>query len=256
MRTIIYPAKKCWNTARKLKEELLKVQPNKILLAGKNNPRFKLRTTDKLINWGNSKRAIWHNKFVDLLNIPEQNALAINKLRAFEKFKEHGIPHPEWTTDFNTAMSWLSIGSILARTILTGFGGEGCHYIEKGTDVIDLANPVKIYVKYIKKKHEYRVHVFQKTVIDITQKKKRKGFENPDTKIRNHKNGWVYCRENIFIPEGIEDIAIKAIQVLGLDFGAVDIIWNEKQNQCYVLEVNTAPGLVETTLHKYVKQFK
>jgi D-alanine-D-alanine ligase-like ATP-grasp enzyme len=40
-----------------------------------------------------------------------------------------------------------------------------------------------------------------------------------------------------------------------LDFGAVDIIYNAKRNECYVLEVNTAPGLEGTTVEKYATKF-
>jgi D-alanine-D-alanine ligase-like ATP-grasp enzyme len=39
----------------------------------------------------------------------------------------------------------------------------------------------------------------------------------------------------------------------------VDIIYNEKCNQCYVLEVNSRPGLSGTTLDNYcealIKEF-
>lgn len=111
------------------------------------------------------------------------------------------------------------------------------------------------FVKYQKKKNEYRVHVFNGSVIDITQKKKRKGV-TVDTKIRNYHNGWVYCRDDVYIPEGIELLAIRTIKALNLHFGAVDIIWNELQNKCYVLEVNTAPGLTGTTLERYADAIK
>ena len=45
------------------------------------------------------------------------------------------------------------------------------------------------------------------------------------------------------------------MMAIDLQFGAVDIIWNEKENKCYVLEINTAPGLVGTTLTKYTEAF-
>ena len=43
--------------------------------------------------------------------------------------------------------------------------------------------------------------------------------------------------------------------VSNLDFGAVDLIWNEHENKCYVLEVNSAPGIEGTTLQQYVTAF-
>ena len=106
---------------------------------------------------------------------------------------------------------------------------------------------------YKKKKHEYRVHVFNGEVIDITQKKKRKGAEFLDTKIRNHKNGWVYAREDITEPEDLRQQAARAMYAVGLKFGAVDLIWNELENKSYVLEINTAPGLTGATLEKYAQ---
>jgi glutathione synthase/RimK-type ligase-like ATP-grasp enzyme len=54
--------------------------------------------------------------------------------------------------------------------------------------------------------------------------------------------------------------AIAAVNALGLDFGAVDIGWNnsnESQPVC-ILEVNTAMGMKEgsTTVQKYSEAFK
>lgn len=46
-------------------------------------------------------------------------------------------------------------------------------------------------------------------------------------------------------------MALAACNALGLESGAVDIIWNEKENKCYVLEVNTAPGICGITTKKY-----
>ena len=42
----------------------------------------------------------------------------------------------------------------------------------------------------------------------------------------------------------------------GLDFGAVDVLWNERQQKAYVCEVNTAPGLEGITLDNYLKEIK
>ena len=37
------------------------------------------------------------------------------------------------------------------------------------------------------------------------------------------------------------------------DFGAFDVIYNQKKNQAFVLECNTAPGIEGTTLDNYVE---
>jgi D-alanine-D-alanine ligase-like ATP-grasp enzyme len=41
----------------------------------------------------------------------------------------------------------------------------------------------------------------------------------------------------------------------GLDFGAVDVIWNAQKEKPYVLEINTAPGLEGQTIADYAAFF-
>ena len=178
-------------------------------------------------------------------NKPSTVRDAINKLETF-KLLQDNVNIPEWTTDYETAKQWE--GEIIARSILNGFGGTG---IGVHTN-LDLPLDSLLYVKYKKKKKEFRVHVFNNEVIDVTQKKKRADYEgDPNPKIRNYGNGWVYCREGIEIPDDLFDEAKKAIEAIGLNFGAVDTIWNERENKSYVLEINTAPGLEGTTIESY-----
>ena len=83
-------------------------------------------------------------------------------------------------------------------------------------------------------------------------KRKRNGALG-GTGIRNHANGWVYARAEIAPPEELLSSAAKAVKLLGLDFGAVDIGHRVIDNKFFVFEVNTAPGLEGTTLDKYSK---
>ena len=135
----------------------------------------------------------------------------------------------------------------MVRSTLTGHSGVGISLCTSNDDVPQ----APLYVKYIPKRKEFRVHVIFGKVVDIQQKRKREGFENANFQVRNHANGWVYCRENLEEPTGLREAALRSVEELGLDFGAVDIIWNEKHNRCYVLEVNTAPGLEGTSVNIY-----
>jgi glutathione synthase/RimK-type ligase-like ATP-grasp enzyme len=47
-----------------------------------------------------------------------------------------------------------------------------------------------------------------------------------------------------------------AVAALGLDFGGVDVIWNERRQMAYVLEVNTACGLEGQTVNDYAEAFR
>ena len=116
-----------------------------------------------------------------------------------------------------------------------------------------------MYVKYIPKKSEWRVHVFRGEVVDVQRKARRR--EVPDDKInwliRNHDNGFVFARgeERGEIANGVEEQALAAVAASGLDFGAVDVIYNEARDMAYVLEINTAPGIEGSTLDGYVERF-
>jgi hypothetical protein len=142
--------------------------------------------------------------------------------------------------------------SIYCRTSLTSHSGGG---IVIAKNILDLVE-APLYTLGTKHKYEYRVHVFRESVIDVQQKKRRLNWTGGDTGIRNHSNGYVYARADINYPVEIEQAAIQAVKILGLDFGAVDIGYRERDNKVFLFEVNTAPGLTGTTLVKYAQAFK
>lgn len=216
----------------------------------------------RIINWGASKfdRDITYGMPVQItLNHPSRVVIACNKLTAFQRLAtDETINFPSWTSNSNTAYSWWVDGSeVVIRTKLTGHSGDGIilsSSLPKDDDSWITTAP--LYTRYIKKKSEFRVHVVRNEVIDIQQKKKSSTFVGEaDTRIRNHQNGWVYCRENLEIPNDLKEQAIKSVRALGLDFGAVDLIYNQHQNKSYVLEVNCAPGLEGATVDKYKEAF-
>lgn len=174
-----------------------------------------------------------------------------DKIEQFKAFTAQGVSCPAWTTD-RYRVGELGTKTIFARTLINSTGGKGIVEF----DYVDQASVPRapLYTAYIPKKAEYRVHVFNGEVIDIQQKRKKRGFENErDTRIRNLVNGYVYCRDGINPPGGIHDLAVRAVRSLGYLYGAVDIIHNEKKGQCYVLEVNSRPGLMGTTQDKYTQ---
>jgi len=249
-RFVIITPKSMSKSARALKEELSTYISAPIILVSPNSKTYQGRWTDYVINWGYSNQPEYLysstlNWFFDIAN-------AVDKLETFKLLKEYDVQSVEWTEDMKTALAWQEQGdTVIGRKTLTGYGGAGILIFNKETPLTHC----KLYTKYKKKKNEYRVHVFKGEVIDITQKKKKTDATNLNTKIRNYHNGWVYCRSDIFIPLGIGELAINAMKALCLGHGAVDIIWNEKEDKCYVLEINTAPGLVGTTLDKYAQAF-
>jgi glutathione synthase/RimK-type ligase-like ATP-grasp enzyme len=212
---------------------------------------------DVLLNWGasNVTRQIVCDK---VLNHPDAIRKASNKLETFKALSQ-GVCMPEWTESLRDAVRWLAEGStVVCRHKLTGHSGEGIEIVE-GKLPDEAAMPdCPLYVKYIPKQEEYRLHVFEGKVFFVQRKARKKEVEDNavNWKIRNHQNGFIYAHQNVEVPKQAHQEAINAVAGLGLCFGAVDIIWNKKQDKYYTLEVNTACGLEGTTLEKYVEQFK
>lgn len=224
---------------------------------------------DKLvINWGSSTMSDEAMK-CEVLNKPEAVAVASNKLSFFKKIQEHNslvaaankVSIPKVIYDLRNAREHFYAGyTLVCRTILNGHSGAGIVLCDPKEHTIDQIPDCQLYVVYMPKKSEYRVHVLNGEVVDIQKKVRR--AETPDDqvnwKIRNHDNGFNYARDEVAenVPKHVLDNSVKAVTACGLDFGAVDVIYNEGKKAAYVLEINTAPGLTGATLEGYRKRFE
>jgi glutathione synthase/RimK-type ligase-like ATP-grasp enzyme len=172
-----------------------------------------------------------------------------DKFTQLQRFQENAIPCPEFTRDRNVATGWSRDGSgVVCRLLLRGSEGRGIVVAEGPDQVVD----APLYTKYRKKKKEFRVHVFNGQVIDVQEKRKRRDFaDQRDSRIRNTSNGYVFCRDGVVEPTGLRETAMAAAASLRYQLGAVDIGFNEHDNQCFVFEVNSTPGMEGTTLDKY-----
>lgn len=208
------------------------------------NSKFRKRPNDLIINWGASHTP-WES-------INDRNAVAnaSNKLNSFHRLKEAEISIPEFWT--NKADIPEDAYPIVCRTLLNSHSGRGIVVAETPEELVNCP----LYVKYIKKQDEFRVHVFFNEVILIQQKKRKLGCENPNWQIRNHANGFVFARAGVETPTQVTEEAKKAVLALGLDFGAVDVVWNARRETAYILEVNTAPGLEGTTVTDYANALR
>ena len=205
-----------------------------------------------VINWG---RSSFDRPVLDgfIINMPEAVKKATNKLETFRALKEAGLGDgiPEWTEDAQEAAKWLPKGIVVCRTKLNGHSGDGIVLAEKEEDIAK----APLYVKYIPKKREVRIHVNEEGVFFVQEKKRNTDVPDDQVnwKIRNHGNGFIYAHQDVDVPDVAKELAKRAIIALDLSFGAVDMIYNEKQDKWYILEINTAPGLQGTTLDKYVE---
>lgn len=229
---------------------------------------FKPRTSDTIINWGNTKnpyhgalaKQVMNQYVAKILNLPDDVLRVSNKKNFFELMQEScpDVIPPFWT---NKEAIPEDAYPVVCRTVLSGHSGEGIVIANTPDELV----PCYLYVKYIFKKEEYRVHVGSKfgsdgsnttNIISVQQKKRRTECENPDWKVRNHTNGFIYARNNVDPPACVIDVARRSLAASGLDFGAVDVIYNSKKGKAYVLEINSAPGLEGTTVSDYVGFFQ
>ena len=249
MSLFIYPYKSGSKSAKDLAQSL------NIKRIKHNKSKFKGNHNKVVINWGSGNPSDEVTQ-CRVLNNPPAVRTAANKLSSFKALKEGGVRIPNFTTDPLVAANLLNEGhEVVVRHKLTGNSGVGIEMLEGDAKV----PAAPLYVQYVPKKNEYRVHVVGEKVLSVQRKARRNDVNDEDVnwKVRNHDNGFIFARNEGHVhPKEVERQAILSVEVLGLDFGAVDIVWNEKLSKAFVLEVNTAPGLTGTTLEEYTKAFK
>lgn len=185
-------------------------------------------------------------------DIPNANLnakLVKDKKQALLMLKEKGLPIPR-VIEKNEVIS-------LSDNDFPILGRKSFH--TKGRDVVvikskgDIDTRSDYYLKYIPKWSEYRVHVFDgvaEVVAAKTHDNKDVAKKNP---VWNEDSGWkqyTYTGEHL---DKLKKLGEDAIKALGYDFGAVDIIRRDKE--FYILEVNSAPGLIPERQKVYADYF-
>lgn len=221
------------------------------------NSKFRGGMGKAIINWGAGTLPDQVMACQRILNKPEAIRKASNKLKSFELFREAGVTIPPFFTTKRQADEYLAENrgsSIVARTVLAGHSGIG---IVIGSAAEDIPE-APLYTVYVKKQEEYRYHVFMGQVVDIQRKARKRDVPDDavNWQVRNLDGGFIFAREGVVASPVASEEAVKAVAALGLDFGAVDLIYNAREDKYYVLEVNTAPGLSGTTLDGYKQRFQ
>lgn len=216
---------------------------------------FKPKPDDVIINWGNT--TVGAHPIGGYYSYNPEIAVrhASNKLLFFNQMKDTGVIPKFWTKKEDIPDDEYPI---VCRTILSGHSGAGIVIASDADGLVDAS----LYVKYVKKKEEYRIHVgrSKEEYITISVQKKARRLSVPNTdvnwQVRNLSGGFIYKREGFTVPSSVEKAAHDCLRASGLDFGAVDVIYNQHEEKAYVLEINTAPGLEGQTVIDYANFFK
>lgn len=214
-----------------------------------------------IVNWGcstNNPNILSISTTV--YNKPDAVKLAVNKLKTLSVLEEQCLPVPIFTTTKDGAIRLLSeFGGVVCRTLLTSHSGKGIILARKEEDIVD----AKLYTAYYKKLNEYRVHVFEYDTFLVKKRKlskeklAEKGIEDKPQFIRNLGSGFIYSTRlddvSDVLQNDLKALGIMAIEALGLHFGAVDIMETE-DHELLILEVNTAPGLLNQSTFDFYKE--
>jgi len=247
---IIYAAKQGAASARQLQEEL----DCRFIGHTENRDVRTIPENTLVVTYGMGYYPDWaRGKKVRWINEPEAVGRKISKVWQIEQFRMNDVPTLLLTKDRDVVRRWLRNNhQVLARQD-GDMDGDGITALEgKDTEIPYAA----FYTRVFPKTQEFRVHVFNGKVIDFVER--RRSVRHPDAPdlIRSWKNGWIFAHNNIHLSAGLRErldtAAIGAVEAVGLQFGAADIL-TDADGRLAVCEVNSCPGLVkDQTINAYV----
>ena len=216
-------------------------KPTALKLAQENEDINISRTNDGDINWGRARANTKLNP--DISNVT-------NKRIMRGLFAEHDVPTP-LLMDVGEAMQAVLAGKEVVGRPDQHTKGRGLWRCKTAVDVKKAITGTRRkkaathFMEYVESDREYRVHVFQGKSIRISEK-----VFNEDKSYTTGKPGNIKLRR-------VREAAKLAVEAVGLDFGAVDVLARGADNaEVWVLEVNSAPGLGGSMPRLYGETFR
>lgn len=213
--------------------------------------------TDIILNWGNSSIPRWAFSEARWFNYLDAISNSSNKITMYWLFTIYDIPTYEYYSDKEDLPFDVQI---VARYLVSSHSGKGIEVFNSSDEYIPNA---PLYTKLEQHDYEVRLYVVNGKAVHYVQKAKMsskkledKGFTF-DPIIKTYKNGWVFKQnDKVELTTIIEDLAVRAMEAVGLDFGCVDIAFTDP-NKPIVVETNSAPGLRSpTTLKAFAQAIK
>lgn len=203
------------------------------------------RTARGDVNWGKARANTRLNP--DISNVTNKRVMR-------ELFADHNVPTPQLFHTLQDAVDFMSYGGSVVGRPDRHTGGRGFWLCNRWVDMAKALKgtsrkkPATHFMEYITRENaprEYRVHICNGKSIRISEK------SFGETGLTAH--GSYITRKPTHNVKHVRRAAKQAVLAVGLDFGAVDILAND--TECWVTEVNAAPGLGGSMPAVYVKAF-
>jgi hypothetical protein len=211
------------------------------------NSTYQYKPEHVLINWGNG-----NCPFSEALNPASAILDVIDKRKFFEMTNDSDYV-PNYATT-KTAAAALKF-PVVCRGTTEGHDGQGITIAETPAQLTN----APLYVEYIDKTSEYRIHVGrlpsgEVTIIGRQKKYKTENFTG-DGRIWTGQETKLEWMDLAPIPV---IAAAKAVFAMfpKLTFGAFDIVYDNSSERAYVLEINSAPMMTTQSTVKYAEFFR
>lgn len=161
-----------------------------------------------------------------------------NKAAARKRMRDFGVPVPEpLKHPYRDNDSWPVIGRPSFHQ-----EGSGFFICNNYEEILSAMKSGAGYFSHVfHKTNEFRVHCGHGRVILIQDKEDHKFNREGNFRTARHEPWWIPYRSNAI--KSVMLAGLGATDSLGLDFSAVDVMWNDKDQTCSVLECNSAPTL-------------
>lgn len=251
MSVLLYPysteSKTALNLAKGAGTGLIKPEGSAYI----HNPR------NLIVNWGSvSKSLTEYQNDGPVLNPTALVKRVNNKKRFFDALSANFVRIPDYTENSEQVKRWVREGSKVI-----GYNESDISLIEN----LSNKSNCTFFTKYIPKLWEFRVHIFNNTIIGVERKTPKEKDNNEEAvnkeflnyHIRSNKNGFCYTMHTKETPQDVLNQATAATRSMDdFSFGAVDLIYNKKQNKAFVIGFNLKPLLNEDMMKSYTKMVK
>jgi glutathione synthase/RimK-type ligase-like ATP-grasp enzyme len=231
-----------WHYSPESKQWTIISVPIGELISRKNN----------IINWGNH---MYRNDGYFRLNKPSSIFLASNKAESRIYLQNHHIAVPKTEILDNYVLLPVMNYPVIGRPPYH-HAGKNFHVVENESAFTQFIKTIDLgwyFSEIFEKTHEFRVHCAHGKILQVSDKPLVEGEIRANQAVTEE--SWKALKWSEFNPKICEE-SLKAVEVLGLDYGAVDIMWNSKDNSVAICEVNTSPCITtEYSSGKYAAYF-